>query len=105
MRALQQDFIIQQEFHFTITEEILYPGMIKGNGFCIPINFANPIKACFSKKKYPVTVKRRKTQIQHIIFLIETPRFNRIYKKYWCSNSNSVQFWSSFSFKFTGTIL
>ena len=44
--------------------------------FCIPITFNNPIKACFSNKKYRITIQARLIQIVKIIFLIEKTSFN-----------------------------
>ena len=43
--------------------------------FCIPITFNNPLKACFSNKKYLITIQTRPTQIVISIFLIEKPGF------------------------------
>ena len=34
------------------------------NNFCIPITFNNPLKACFSKKKYLITIQIHPTQIE-----------------------------------------
>ena len=41
------------------------------NPFCLQIAFDNPLKACFSNKKYLVTIKTRPTKILSSIFLIE----------------------------------
>ena len=43
------------------------------SNFCIFTNFDNPIKACFSIKKYLVSIETRPTQIANSIFLIESP--------------------------------
>ena len=37
---------------------------------CIPISFNNPLKACFSNKKYPITIQTRQTQIVKAYFLL-----------------------------------
>ena len=39
------------------------------NPFCSPITFNNPIKACFSNKKYTVVIQTRPTQIMNIIII------------------------------------
>jgi hypothetical protein len=49
--------------------------MIKKKYFCIPIPFNNPLKVCFSNKKYPITIQTRPTQIVKV-----KPGFNRFLK-------------------------
>ena len=39
--------------------------------FCIPITFNNPLKVCFSNKKYPITIQTRPTQIVKVYFLLK----------------------------------
>ena len=43
------------------------------NIVCIPITFNNPIKACFSNKKYHLRIQKHTTQILNSIFLIDKP--------------------------------
>jgi hypothetical protein len=43
--------------------------------FCIPITLDNPIKACFSSKKYIVSIKKRIRQIENKVFLAEKTIF------------------------------
>ena len=50
---------------------------------CIQIDFNNPLKVCFSNKKYLMTIQTRPTQI---IFFIENPVFTD-FKDYWCTKS------------------
>ena len=41
------------------------------NNFCIPITFNNPLKVCFSNKKYTITTQTRPTQIVKVYFLVK----------------------------------
>ena len=38
----------------------------------LPITFNNPLKACFSNKKYLITILTRPTQIVKVYFLLKT---------------------------------
>ena len=38
---------------------------------CLLITFNNPIKSCFSNKKYPITIQTRQTKIVNSLFLIK----------------------------------
>ena len=44
------------------------------------ITFSNHIKACFSKKKYSVSIQTRPTQIENNVLLIENPLLMGILK-------------------------
>ena len=46
----------------------------------IPITFNNPLKACFSNRKFILTIQTRPTQIVIGIFLIEKSGFNGFLK-------------------------
>ena len=48
--------------------------------------------ACFSNKKYPVTIQTRTKQIVNTIFLMEKTRMNNFFKDYWCTKSITNQF-------------
>ena len=50
------------------------------NSFCVPITFNTAIKACFSNKKYHVTIQTRTTQIVIVYFLLKICRIHRILK-------------------------
>ena len=43
--------------------------------FCLPITFNNPLKACFSNKKYLNTIPTQPTQIILSIFRIKKTGF------------------------------
>ena len=63
--------------------------------FCIPITFNNPLKACFSNKKYLITVKTGQAQIVIVhISLIEKPVFNGFLKIIGAQNQLHVTFCS-----------
>ena len=48
---------------------------------CTPlITFNNPIKVCFSNKKYPITIQTRPTQIVKVYFLMKN-RFLADFKR------------------------
>ena len=45
------------------------------------MSFNNPLKVCFSIKKYLITIQtRRLTQIVSSLFIVENPGFNRFLK-------------------------
>ena len=51
------------------------------NFFCIPITFKSLLKACFSKKKYPITIQTHQTQIVKGYFLLKTRVFRLLVHK------------------------
>ena len=61
---------------------------------CISITFNNPLKVCFSNKKYLITIQTRPTQIVISIFLIEKPVFNRFLKIIGVQNQLPITFCS-----------
>ena len=58
------------KLYFTF-HNIYFEIRVNQYSFCIPINFNNLLKACFSNKKYLITIQTPPTQIEMIIFLIE----------------------------------
>ena len=50
---------------------------IPTNCICIPITSNNPVKVCFSNKKYAITIQTHPTQIVKVYFLLKT-RFLKI---------------------------
>ena len=54
-----QFFLVIPQFFFNMQKYLIH----NKKPFCVPINFDNPLKACFSNKKYPVTIQTRPAQI------------------------------------------
>ena len=63
---------MSQKARFPIHTVIYINFLIKiYNIFCIPITFNNPLKVCFSNKKYPITINKRQAQIVKVYLLLK----------------------------------
>ena len=56
-------FLVKLSLYFVFLGHLKY--------FCIPITFNNPLKVCFSNKKYTITTKTRPIQMVKVYFLLE----------------------------------
>ena len=54
---------------YSINDSFLIKRFI--NYIFMPITFNNPLKVCFSNKKYPIAIQTSPTQIVKVYFLLE----------------------------------
>ena len=60
----------------SVIKQLIEISLLRNNErifFYKPITYNNPLKACFSNKKYLITIKTHKTQIEISTFLVVKP--------------------------------